>query len=97
MKEIRILNLRIDNCINCPYFRFDPTAKGSGFPYKLKCIKKDKRIGQSGSPNLGSNAFYSPPDWCPLEKDVNNSYEAKRIEERQNSVGKNNNRESKGK
>jgi len=46
---------------------------------------------------LGSNAFYSPPDWCPLEKDVNNSYEAKRIEERQNSVGKNNNRESKGK
>jgi len=88
MKEVRILNLRIDNCIDCPYFRFYPSAKGSGFPYELECIKKDKRIGQSGSPNLGNNAFYSPPDWCPLEKDINNFYETKKIEVRQNSVGK---------
>ena len=68
MSNIRVLHIEVDNCVECPYFRFNPGSKNSIFPYPLECIKAGKWIDRSTSPNLGSNSSHSPPDWCPLEK-----------------------------
>jgi hypothetical protein len=74
MSKKRIPEMIIDNCMHCPYMRYEDATDFSASAYV--CDNKD--ITSVGSYFLSEDAIYkdgkykavesiSIPDWCPLE------------------------------